>query len=114
MVRSGEGFGAHYSALLSNQQEPSLDEPTLDPTFSPEVVKSHPRAPPRAENTRGRRKWKSAVLTDTPVKNALRDEQRTYTTALENAWHNGLTATIVGGTHTSILVEKIDSDSFLF
>ena len=76
MVRRGEGFGAHYSALLSNQQEPSLDEPTLDPTFSPEVVKSHPRAPPRAENTRGRRKRKFTVLTDTPEKNALRDEQR--------------------------------------
>ena len=70
----GEGFGAHYSALLSNQQEPNLDEPTLDPTFSSEVVKSHPRAPP--ENTRGRRKRKPAVSTDTPEKNALRDEQR--------------------------------------
>ena len=76
MVRRGEGFGAHYSALLSNQQEPNVDEPTLDPTFSPEVVESHPGAPPRAENTRGRRKRKSAVLTDTPEKNALRDEQR--------------------------------------
>ena len=76
MVRRGEGFGAHYSAPLSNQQEPSLDEPTLDPTFSPEVVKSHPRAPPRAENTIGTRERKSAVSTDTPEKNALRDEQR--------------------------------------
>ena len=76
MVRREEGFGAHYSALLSNQQEPRHDEPTLDPTFSPEVVKSHPRAPPRAENTRGRRKRIYAVLTDTPKKNALRDEQR--------------------------------------
>ena len=72
MVRRGEGFGAHYSALLSNQQEPRLDEPIRDPTFLPEVVKS----PPRAENTRSRRKRKSAVLTDTPEENTLRDEQR--------------------------------------
>ena len=46
------GFGTHYSALLSFEEEPSRDEHT--PTFSPEVVKAHPRAPPRAESTRGR------------------------------------------------------------
>ena len=46
------GFGTDYSALLSFEEEPSRDEHT--PTFSPEVVKAHPRAPPRAESTRGR------------------------------------------------------------
>ena len=52
MIRRGEGFGTHYSALLSFEEEPSRDGHT--PTFSPEVVKAHPRAPPRAESTRGR------------------------------------------------------------
>ena len=52
MLQRGEGFGTRYSALLSFEEEPSRDEHT--PTFSPEVVKSHPRAPPRAESTRGR------------------------------------------------------------
>ena len=52
MIRRGEGFGAHYSALLSFEEEPSRDEHT--PAFSPEVVKAHPRAPPSAESTRGR------------------------------------------------------------
>ena len=55
----------YYLVLLSFEHEPSLDEPSL--TFSPEVVKSHPRSPPRAQSTR-RRKRKSAFSTDTPKK----------------------------------------------
>ena len=42
------------------------------PLLLSRLRKAHPRAPPRAETTTGKRKRKSAA----PVKNALRDEQR--------------------------------------
>ncbi|CAD6230309.1 GSCOCG00006748001-RA-CDS [Cotesia congregata] len=45
------------------------------PVFSPEVVRPYPKAGPRKMSRAGRRKRKSAVLTDTPEKNALEEEQ---------------------------------------
>lgn len=39
--------------------------------FDPEVVAPFPKAPPRKSTNRGRPKRQSAVLTDTPVRNAL-------------------------------------------
>lgn len=42
--------------------------------FSPSKIRPLPKAPPRKTNMNGRRKRKSAVLTDTPEKEALRVE----------------------------------------
>lgn len=44
-------------------------------TFSPEIVKPFPRAPLRSQKVTKRRIRKTAVLTDTPEKNALAEEQ---------------------------------------
>lgn len=44
-------------------------------TFSPEFVRPLPKAEQRKKTNRGRKKRKSAVLTDTPEKNALEEEQ---------------------------------------
>ncbi|XP_041982716.1 uncharacterized protein LOC121735820 [Aricia agestis] len=40
--------------------------------FSPDVVRPLPEAPPRKNSTRGRKKGKSAIYTDTPEKEAIR------------------------------------------
>lgn len=48
-------------------------------TLSPEVVWPIPRAPPRKDSTRGRKKGKSKILTDTPEKEEIQkayDERR--------------------------------------
>lgn len=44
--------------------------------FSPETIRPHPKAGPRKTRENGRRKRKSAILTDTPVKEALEQEKK--------------------------------------
>lgn len=44
-------------------------------TFSPEAIKPLPKAPPRSSISTKRRIRKSAILTDTPEKNALAEEK---------------------------------------
>ncbi|XP_022829429.1 uncharacterized protein LOC111359389 [Spodoptera litura] len=44
---------------------------TTSNVFSPESVRPLPKAPPRKNNQPNRRKIKSAVLTDTPIKNEI-------------------------------------------
>lgn len=76
LVRKGEGAAAHYSALIPHLQNQSPAQ-SCSATFSPESVLPHPKAPPRKNQTsKGRRKRKSAILTDTPVKKALEEEQQ--------------------------------------
>lgn len=43
--------------------------------FSPEIIRPHPKAGPRKETNRGKKKRSSAVWTDTPVKEALEAEK---------------------------------------
>lgn len=43
-------------------------------SFSPDVVRPLPKAPPRKNSNRGRKKGKSAIYTDTPEKEAIRQE----------------------------------------
>ena len=102
LVLHGSGFGAHYnSAVLknshsvamydaislqpgdcapepTNRSPPSIPDTTTKSrgTFSPEVVKPHPKAPKR-NTTRisNRKRRKTCILTDTPEKEALREEQ---------------------------------------
>ena len=43
-------------------------------TFSPEGMRPFPKAPPRKITTKGKKKRKSTIYTDTPEKNALQAE----------------------------------------
>ncbi|XP_068990461.1 uncharacterized protein [Neodiprion pinetum] len=70
---------AGQSSLTEVVEHPIVDlhgKKTVDNTviFSPEAVRPLPKAPPRQGNSK-RRIRKSAVLTDTPEKNALAEEQ---------------------------------------
>ena len=42
--------------------------------FSPSLIRPHPKAGPRKESGKGRRKRHSEILTDTPVKLQLEEE----------------------------------------
>ncbi|KAL0858974.1 hypothetical protein ABMA27_010833 [Loxostege sticticalis] len=53
--------------------EPSTSTATMT-TFSPEGIRPLPKAPPRKSTTKGRKKRKSAIWTDTPEKESIRKE----------------------------------------
>lgn len=53
---------------------PSTSIATTD-VFSPERVRPLPKAPPRKTTSRGRKKRKTAIWTDTPEKESIRKEQ---------------------------------------
>lgn len=58
-------------------REPEAVTPNTSATFSPESVRPFPKAVPRlTTNNRGRKRRKTAILTDTPEKRALEDEER--------------------------------------
>lgn len=76
IVRQSVSFPEPSNNKLSMEPEPQTIPTTVDDvTFSPELVKPFPKAPPRLSTTSRRRKRKTAVLTDTPEKNALAEEQ---------------------------------------
>ena len=67
--------------------EQPRDLAELPLTLSPEVVQPRPKARPRSQTTTGRRQRKSAILTDTPLKNALEEEQRGRQNRKKNLSH---------------------------
>ena len=79
LVLSGTGGGAHYSGVrkIEAAADSTIDTPnelrSKPEVFSPETLRPYPKAAPR-KKTGGRKKRKSAILTDTPEKNAIEKE----------------------------------------
>ena len=82
LVLTGSDGGAHYNGVRklestanSNNNIPHdlTDQP--EEVFSPEAIRPFPKAAPR-KRTGGRKKRKSAILTDTPEKNAIEEEMK--------------------------------------
>nr|CAH7729490.1 unnamed protein product [Callosobruchus chinensis] len=70
------------AALHQNSEPiPSTSKQIL---FSPEAVRPYPKAPPRKPGTRGRKTKKSEIYTDTPVKEAVRQEYEDRQKRLSN------------------------------
>ncbi len=63
------------SRPTSEQASPSDSEEVSGYDVSPEDVRPLPKAGPRKVSMKGRRKRKSAILTDTPIKRALEEEK---------------------------------------
>lgn len=59
----------------SNKENEQIGSSQDSQAFSPEIVRPFPKAGPRKTLTTIRRKRKAAILTDTPEKNALEEEQ---------------------------------------
>lgn len=62
-------FTAEIIPVASTSRDTSVTVTEIP--FSPETLRPLPKAPPRKKNQTNRRKVKSAILTDTPVKNEL-------------------------------------------
>ena len=76
LVLTGSGVGAHYEAAVPTSSVVNSDPlPESQIEFIPEHVVPYPRAPARKEG-RKRKARKTAILTDTLEKEAIRNEQR--------------------------------------
>ena len=74
----GQGDASQAAALnINSAQELQLtpEKTNASAVFNPEIVKPLPKAPPRLQTATKRRIRKTAVLTDTPEKNALAEEK---------------------------------------
>ena len=75
----GQDAGSHYSALIQAADESERVNPdfvNLTLHFSPELLKPHPKAAPRKQRKNQTRRRKTAILTDTPEKQALEKESQ--------------------------------------
>ena len=52
----------------------SIPEASTDEFISPEVIRSYPKAAPRKQTCRGRKKGKSMIATDSPEKKELEEK----------------------------------------
>ena len=85
IAKAGVNGNAHYNCigLLTHQENTDhnmnieTQETTCTdiPQFSPEHIRPHPKAPPREGKARNRKR-KTAILTDTPEKDAIEDALR--------------------------------------
>ena len=66
----------HESTGSISPHTPASRKSKSTTTFSPEIVKPHPKAPKRKESARlaNRKRRKTCILTDTPEKETLRQE----------------------------------------
>ncbi|KAL0149091.1 hypothetical protein M9458_055604, partial [Cirrhinus mrigala] len=67
---------AIHGVNLHSDEMPSTSGSIVGQLFSPSLIRPFPKAGPRKETGRGRKKRLSEILTDTPVKLALEEEER--------------------------------------
>ena len=61
--------------MEKSSQQP-LTNVVTEEIFSPEEVMPHPKAPPRKQNLRGRKRRHTAILTDSPERDAIYEEEK--------------------------------------
>ena len=52
----GSGVGSHYNAVVEKSSQQSLTNVVTEEIFSPEAVMPHPKAPPRKQNLKRKKK----------------------------------------------------------
>ena len=72
----GSGVGSHYNAVVEKSSQQPLTNVVTEEIFSPEEAMPHPKAPPRKQNLRGRKRRHTAILTDSPERNAIYEEEK--------------------------------------
>ena len=72
----GSGIGSHYNAVVEKSSQQQLTNVVTEGIFSPEEVMPHPKAPPRKQNLRGRKRRHTAILTDSPERDAIYEEEK--------------------------------------
>ena len=72
----GSGVGSHYNAVMEKSSQQPLTNVVTEEIFSPEEVMPHPKAPNRKQNLRGRKRRHTAILTDSPERDAIYEEEK--------------------------------------
>ena len=72
----GSGVGSHYNAVVEKSSQQSLTNVVTEEIFSPKEVMPHPKAPPRKQNLRGRKRRHTAILTDCPERDEIYEEEK--------------------------------------
>ena len=71
----GSGVGSHYNAVVEKSSQQPLTNVVTEEIFSPEEVMPHPKAP-RKQNLRGRKSRHTAILTDSPKRDAVYEGEK--------------------------------------
>ena len=66
----------HYNAVVEKSLQQPFTNVVTEEIFSPEEVMPHPKAPPRKQNLRGRKRRHTAILTDSPERDAIYEEEK--------------------------------------
>ena len=72
----GSGVGSHYNAVVEKSSQQPLTNVVTEEIYSPEEVMPHPKAPPRKQNLRGRKRRHTAILNDSAKRDAIYEEER--------------------------------------
>ena len=72
----GSGVGSHYNAVVEKSSQQPLTNAVTEEIFSPEEVMPHAKAPPRKQNLRGSERRHIAILTDSPERDAIYEEEK--------------------------------------
>ena len=72
----GSGVGSHYNAVVEKSSQQPITNVVTEEILSPEEVMPHPKAPPRKQNLRGRKRRHTAILTDRPERDAIYEEEK--------------------------------------
>ena len=72
----GSGVGSHYNAVVQKSSQQPLTNVVTEEIFSTEEVMPHPKAPPRKQNLRGRKRRHAAILTDSLERDAIYEEKK--------------------------------------
>ena len=72
----GSGVGSHYNAVVEKSSQQPLTNVVTEEIFSPGEVMPHPKSPPRKQNLRGRKRRHTAILTDSPERDAKRENRK--------------------------------------
>ena len=72
----GSGVGSHYNAVVNKSSQQPLTNVVTEEIFFPKEVMPHPKAPPRKQNLRGRKRKHTTILTDSPERDAIYEEEK--------------------------------------
>ena len=72
----GSGVGSHYNAVVEKSSQQPLTNVVTEEIFSPEELMPHPKAPPKKQNRRGRKRRHTAILTDSRERDAIYEEEK--------------------------------------
>ena len=72
----GSGVGSYNNVVVEKSSQQPLTNVVTEEIFSSEEVMPHPKAPPRKQNLRARKRRHTAILTESPERDAIYEEEK--------------------------------------